>query len=150
MINHMPFFRFPFYPYSRTYPRNMYSSHSMAINGKETNLQNPSADINSSSKHTEICKTESNENVQNKRNTQNASFSGKDDIHERKSSKYYTIGPIFLNTNGFSDKEEPLLEISGRKLYLDDLIILSLLFILYKEDVKDDMLFIVLILLLIT
>ena len=150
MINHMPFFRFPFYPYSRTYPRNMYSSHSMAINGKETNLQNPYADINGSSKHTEIYKTESNENVQNERNTKNTSFSDKDDIHEKKSSKYYNIGPIFLNTNGFSDKEEPLLEVPGRKLYLDDLIILSLLFILYKEDVKDDMLFIVLILLLIT
>lgn len=150
MINHMPFFRFPFYPYSRTYPRNMYSSHSMAIAGEETNSDHPSANINSFSKHTEIHKTESTENAQNKRNTKNTSFSDKDDIHEKKSSKYYNIGPIFLNTNGFSDKEEPLLEISGRKLYLDDLIILSLLFILYKEDVKDDMLFIVLILLLIT
>lgn len=165
MINHMPFFRFPFFPYSRTYARNMYpSSHSMAINGEETNLQNPSANINDSSarnnhsyphmngssKHAEIYKTESIEIAQNKRNTKNTSSPDKEDIHEKRSSKYYNIGPIFLNTNGFSDKEKPLLEISGRKLYLDDLIILSLLFILYKEDVKDDMLFIILILLLVT
>ena len=56
---------------------------------------------------------------------------------------------IFINTNGFSNKDEPVLEISGQNLYLDDLIILSLLFFLYKEDVKDDMLFMLLILLLV-
>ena len=46
--------------------------------------------------------------------------------------------------------EEPVLEIFGLKLYLDDLIILALLYFLYAEDVKDDMLFISLILLLLS
>lgn len=131
MINHMPFFRFPFYPYSRTYPRNMYSIPNSTIQHNEKVFNHKSLDC------AEI------------RKTGDISNQNKENIREKKSSKYYNVGPIFINTNGFSDKEQPVLEISGRKLYLDDLIILSLLFFLYKEDVKDDMLFMLLILLLI-
>ncbi len=131
MINHMPFFRSPFYPYSRNYPRNYYPvPASMPMDNSKTSNDNLST-------HTEIRKIGDTPS-QNSKN-----------VHEKKSSKYYHIGPIFINTNGFSDKEEPLLEISGRNLYLDDLIILSLLFFLYEEDVKDDMLFMLLILLLV-
>ena len=131
MINHMPFFRSPFSPYSRNYPRNYYyTPNSMPMDKQETQNDNPSM-------HTEI------------RRIGDTPHQDKEKIHEKKSSKYYNIGPIFINTNGFSNKEEPVLKISGRKLYLDDLIILSLLFFLYKEDVKDDMLFILLILLLV-
>lgn len=131
MINHMPFFRFPFFPYSRSYPRNYYHTpNSITMNNPKASNDNPSA-------HTEI------------REIGDTSYQNKENKHEKKSSKYYHIGPIFINTQGFSDKEEPLLEISGRKLYLDDLIILSLLFFLYEEDVKDDMLFMLLILLLV-
>ena len=131
MINHMPFFRAHFYPYSRNYPRNHYHMPaSIPMDNSQNSKDNLSA-------HTEIRKI-GDVNYQNKEN-----------VDEKKSSKYYHIGPIFLNTNGLSDKEEPLLEISGRKLYLDDLIILALLFFLYKEDVRDDMLFMLLILLLV-
>ncbi len=57
----------------------------------------------------------------------------------------------FLNfENIFSNNsDEPVFEIMGIKLYLDDLIILGLLFILYSEGVKDEMLFLALVLLLI-
>ena len=131
MINHMPFFRFPFSPYSRSYPRNYYHTpNSISMNNSKASKDN-------SSTHTEI------------RKIGDGIYKDKENIDEKKSSKYYHIGPIFLNTNGLSDKEEPLLEISGRKLYLDDLIILALLFFLYKEDVRDDMLFMLLILLLV-
>lgn len=41
-------------------------------------------------------------------------------------------------------------EIFGLKLYFDDLLILILLFFLYKEDVKDNYLYIVLFLLLLS
>ena len=131
MINHIPFFRFPFYPYSRAYPRNIYSVPNSTVQDNERVLNHKSFNC------TEI------------RKIGDISAENKENMHEKKSSKYYNVGPIFINTNGFSDKEQPVLEISGRKLYLDDLIILSLLFFLYKEDVKDDMLFILLILLLI-
>ena len=131
MINHMPFFRSPFYPYSRNYPRNHYHMPTSIP------MDNPQGSRDNPSTHTEL------------REMGDTSYENKENTHEKKSSKYYHIGPIFINTQGFSDKEEPLLEISGRKLYLDDIIILSLLFFLYEEDVKDDMLFMLLILLLV-
>ena len=57
----------------------------------------------------------------------------------------------FINPfNESFNKNEPVLEILGLKLYLDDLIILGLLFLLYTEDVHDDILFLTLILLLIS
>lgn len=49
-----------------------------------------------------------------------------------------------------SDLNTPILEILGIKLYLDDLIIIGLLFFLYKEDVQDELLFFILILLLLS
>jgi len=47
-------------------------------------------------------------------------------------------------------KDDQFLSILGIKLYFDDLIILALLFFLYNEGVKDDGLFICLILLLLS
>lgn len=49
-----------------------------------------------------------------------------------------------------SDINTPILEILGIKLYLDDFIIIGLLFFLYKEDVQDELLFFILILLLLS
>ena len=54
-----------------------------------------------------------------------------------------------INSNSSSDSEDAIFEIFGIKLYLDDLIILGLLFFLYKEDVHDEILFCILLLLLI-
>ena len=132
MINHMPFFRPPFYPYSRNYPKTYYPSVT------PRSLDNQSPLHNNTYTHTET------------RMDGDSNYQVKENIHEKKSSKYYHLGPFLINTNGFSNKEEPLLEISGQKLYLDDLIILSLLFFLYKENVKDDVLFMLLILLLVS
>ena len=70
--------------------------------------------------------------------------------NNKKSSKYNSFGPININFSSFNNIEEPLLEILGIKLYLDDIIILGLLFFLYNEGVKDDILFITLILLLLS
>ncbi len=132
MINQIPFFRSPFYPYSRNYPRSpYYTSNSMPLDNQKT----PNANSCTS---TEV------------RKTGDLLYQKKENIHEKKSSKYYNIGPVSINTDGFFNKEQPVLEISGQKLYLDDLIILCLLFFLYKEDVKDDMLFMLLILLLVS
>ena len=52
--------------------------------------------------------------------------------------------------NSKSNKDDYFFELFGLKLYLDDIIIISLLFFLYTEGVKDDELFISLILLLLT
>lgn len=47
-------------------------------------------------------------------------------------------------------EDDVFLELFGIKLYFDDVLILSLLFFLYKEDVKDEGLFLALVLLLIS
>lgn len=49
-----------------------------------------------------------------------------------------------------SNLEQPIFEILGIYIYLDDLIILGLLFFLYTENVHDDILFMTLILLLLS
>ena len=49
-----------------------------------------------------------------------------------------------------SEKNPVWFDLFGLKLYFDDVLILSLLFFLYKEEVKDEGLFLALVLLLIT
>ena len=54
-----------------------------------------------------------------------------------------------LDTNNQNtDGDSPIFEIFGIKLYSDDLIILAVLFLLYEQNVKDEMLYIILFLLL--
>lgn len=69
---------------------------------------------------------------------------------KEKSSRFYSFGPINFKNPFFTDVEEPIFEILGIQLYLDDIIILGLLFFLYQEGVQDEMLFIALILLLVS
>lgn len=76
--------------------------------------------------------------------------SKKNSTKEEKSSRYYSFGPINFKNPLFNDIEEPIFEILGIELYLDDIIILGLLFFLYQEGVQDEMLFISLILLLLS
>ncbi|MBO6244009.1 MAG: hypothetical protein J6O41_05545 [Clostridia bacterium] len=63
----------------------------------------------------------------------------------------------YNNTNSeqsdFNKKQnikEPILELFGIKFFLDDIIIIGLLFLLYNEGVNDTFLFLALILLLLT
>ena len=58
-----------------------------------------------------------------------------------------TINSIsYLNST--SDSDQAIFEIFGIKLYLDDLIIIGLLFFLYQQNVNDEMLYMILFLLL--
>ena len=66
------------------------------------------------------------------------------------SSRYYSFGPLRFHNPIFDDLENPIFEILGIQLYLDDIIILGLLFFLYQEGVQDEMLYIALILLLLS
>lgn len=66
------------------------------------------------------------------------------------------ISEDFSNSNDNRSSKKPKqeypvwLDIFGIKLYFDDVLILSLLFFLYKEEVKDEGLFLALVLLLIS
>ena len=77
-----------------------------------------------------------------------------DETNNRNYNKKRTSKNNFANFNISailnSDINTPILEILGIKLYLDDLIIIGLLFFLYKEDVQDELLFFILILLLLS
>lgn len=53
-----------------------------------------------------------------------------------------------INSTLNTEHEQPIFEILGIKLFLDDLIILGLLIFLYQQNVKDEMLYIILFLLL--
>lgn len=132
MINNMPFFRLPFRPYLHRYSPSFYKKDDLDMG----NISNLNGKIS-------LNPTESKEKSEfedkNLKETQN--------IY---ASSNYHIGPFYININGFSDKEKPLIEFYGQKLYLDELIVLILLFFLYKEDVKDEILFAILILLLVT
>ncbi len=69
---------------------------------------------------------------------------------KEKSSSYYSFGPIQFKNPIFENIDSPIFEILGIQLYLDDIIILGLLFFLYQEGVQDEMLYIALILLLLS
>ena len=53
-----------------------------------------------------------------------------------------------INSRTYTSSDQAIYDIFGIKLYLDDLIILGLLFFLYQQDVHDEMLYIILLLLL--
>ena len=72
----------------------------------------------------------------------------KNSIIDNKTNINNTIKSSFNHNHHSSDKECPIFEIFGIKLYLDDLIIIGLLFFLYQEKVNDEMLYIILFLLL--
>ena len=123
-MTNFPFFRFPYhnsyYPYYSNY--------------NKTSTPNSNIDKEDNNVISEIL-----EPIQENRN------------QKKKSSKYNSFGPIrFANPFFENDLNEPIVEILGIQLYLDDIIILGLLFFLYKEDVHDEMLFLALVLLLLT
>ena len=116
-----PFNAFPYrYPYYRYY---QYRDNSHSISNTPTE------------------ETEENMNSKNIPNNIQA---------KNRSFKLANSLPFSVNLDGFSDLEQPIIEVLGIKLYQDDLIILGLLFFLYKEEVKDESLFISLILLLLS
>lgn len=127
-----PFYRYP-YPY---YYRNQRLPNTYNIN-PEYKIHNDieNQHISDDSRKTKDEKCEVKNQVQADR---------------QKTSRYNSFGPIHFQNPLSVDSEEPVLEILGIKLYLDDIIILSLLFFLYKEGVKDEMLFLSLILLLLS
>ncbi len=85
------------------------------------------------------------DSANNLTNNKEPSFSSK----KENSSRSFSFGPINFRNPFFGDIEEPIFEIFGIQLYLDDIIILGLLFFLYQEGVQDEMLFMALILLLV-
>lgn len=144
MVN-FPFFRLPYNNYYRYY--NPYIARNNASNNNYINNSNNVNDNNYDKSKSNVDNVKIEETV-----SLEPQFRGKLEKN-KKTSRYKSFGPISFK-NPFSDldfdPEEPVLQILGLNLYLDDIIIIGLLFLLYEEGVKDDMLFLSLILLLLS
>ena len=132
----MPIFPFsPFYPnyYSRHYPH-YYINNGDIQNGSNNNL-------NDKNQNQEEIKESKDQNGEEKEDR----YSNK-----KRTSRNNSFANINLSALLESDLNTPVVEILGIKLYLDDLIIIGLLFFLYKEDVQDEILFGILLMLLLS
>ena len=131
MIYNYPFFRFPYF---KKYHTNYYNTVSSNINNYRysdyISSRNPS-----SNKSTTINNITSNEQ------------------EKKASTRNYPSGFSFLyNFLHQEDRNEDewCLDFLGIKLYYDDILLISLIYFLYKEEVKDHYLFVSLILLLLS
>lgn len=123
---------FPFIPFYNNYYNHFYPHYYK----KSGNIKN-----------TPIIE-ENNPDIIEKNKLKNAEKQNKD--KQKRSVKYNSFANINLSALLDSDLNTPIIEILGIKLYLDDLIIIGLLFFLYKEDVQDEILFGILLLLLLS
>ena len=69
---------------------------------------------------------------------------------EEQGEKKETIGHTKQNEKLGTNRDTPIFEIFGIKLYFDDILLIALIFFLYNEGVEDNFLFISLILLLLS
>ncbi len=140
MVN-FPFFRFPYTNLYYPYYNNYIGNRNLSKNATTTYMQNKS----------NMNYLKSEENIKKKDRENKKIDQESNNFKKKRPPKYNSFGPIYFN-NSFMDGnlEDPVLEILGIKLYLDDLIILGLLFLLYNEDVQDETLFLTLAILLLT
>lgn len=131
----MPIFPFYQYPYNMN---KYYQRNNIYLQKNNYNKQ-----IDNKINHFEEDNTFNNElKIKNEENNQYNT--------QKKSSRYSGFGPIHFQNPFSMDSDEPIIEILGISFYLDDIIILGLLFFLYQEGVKDYMLYLVLIMLLLS
>jgi len=126
-------YNFPFYP---QYGGRMYSRYPQS---RYINVDNPASKAQSYANNKSFNKTSlNNYNVNNRENKENRKISNnkKDDFNNKDRNSSYS--------------ENVLFEIFGIKLHYDDILLICLIFFLYKEGVKDESLFISLILLLLS
>ena len=130
-------FNFPFYPYhhSRYYPFNTYNRYS------KSNYYN---NVDNYKDQTNI--TRNNKNVKNDKPLQN-------NQNTKKSKKFNETIEFSKDSNyekrNYQDNSA-IIEIFGLKLYYDDILLICLIFFLYNEGIKDDSLFTILVLLLLS
>lgn len=79
----------------------------------------------------------------NYNNTRNFKESSQKETHNKSNNEINNVQET-VSSKSYNE----FIEIFGIKLYFDDLLILALLFFLYKEEVKDNSLYIILFLLL--
>lgn len=156
MMYSYPFFSFPHFRrfearyYPTSYP---YMRHTVRDNAKYGSNYNNSK---SGSKYDDYeygnAKLVQERSYNGQRHANSMSKSGTTK-KEKSSPKRSFSGFSFLNNflhQEDRDQDEEFFDLLGLKLYNDDLLLLGLIFFLYKEEVKDEYLFFALILLLLS
>lgn len=92
----------------------------------------------------------SNNNNKNNNTTNNTNKNNYNNSKNYNKAKTIENAGITKNARTTRNETDVLFEIFGIKLYFDDILLISLIFFLYSEGVKDDYLFISLILLLLS
>ncbi len=152
MMYSYPFFGFP--PFRRPY--HYYPNYSL-----HNDMQNKNMRANSSSPSSFSANKKENfqENLHTpnfyNNNTMGHQFSNFSSfVQDSKiNASNYSNNSKIKSSNDFQNfevEQEECFEILGLKLHFDDLLLIALLFFLYKEDVKDSYLYVALILLLLS
>lgn len=132
MMYNYPFFSFPTF---RNY--NYYHNNKIIPNNYKSEVR-PISNSSNNSGHLNFNNTSRlNVSTSNKHNLLN---DYKTNTHKSKD----------IYKKSIKNESNALLELFGIKLYFDDILLISLIFFLYSEGVKDDYLFISLILLLLS
>ena len=142
MMYNYPFFSFPNFRNYR--PQNITpNNHMQHFNYEQINNKQYLSTLSEPPK--ENAKYKKRYNKKEDKIAVKANFSGNNNNNNNyNNSNNYNNAKIIKNEN------DALFEIFGIKLYFDDILLISLIFFLYSEGVKDDYLFISLILLLIS
>lgn len=152
----MPNFFPPPFPFFRAYQHPYYNKFGQSMTYISNN-KNSSKNLNNNNNNNNI----KNMEYENNKNCENNFHNEKNSITNKNSNTISSLlpfnisnfiprnlGPLNININGFMDSDECVFELFGIKLFLDDIIIICILFFLYQENVKDEMLYIILIMLL--
>ena len=159
----MPFY-FPFsrYPYSYQYRnrRPYYPPYSTVssptqVQEQQQQVQGQARNQAQYHSHTPVQTQSQVQNFESEKEKRNSTSKNRITQNSNTISNLFSFlpsssGPLNFHPEALNDIEEPLFEMFGISLYLDDIIIVCILIFLYQEGVKDDMLYISLFLLLIS
>ena len=136
MINNFPFYPQPYSNYYLGYPQNIYKNAYNQKNYKEKHLNQRKQDNH-----------QKNKQFHNLNKMQDNLYNHKEvkKLDKSTSNKSNIFENLFFNTN-----DTPMFELFGIQLYQDDILLICLIFFLYNEGIKDEFLFIALILLLLS
>lgn len=150
----MPNFFPPPFPFFRAYQHPYYNKFGQSMTYISNN-KNSSKNLNNNNNNIKNMEYENNKNCENNFHNEKNSITNKNSntissLLPFNISNFIprNLGPLNININGFMDSDECVFELFGIKLFLDDIIIICILFFLYQENVKDEMLYIILIMLL--
>lgn len=141
---HLPF-NFPYFYNNYRYPK--YSSRPNSPNlhyNNNNNIQNNTINNNTNNNNNDININKNKVNQKNDNINNNANYSRTNKKTEQKNAEDSET------LRSSTESSEYFFEIFGLKIHFDDILIICILFFLYKEEVHDEELFLCLILLLIS